>query len=72
MKPLLSEVQAGSLKATLVTLEGTDLQTSAPGKMLTVVVNLPAETWFFKMTGPVGAVDAKTAEFLAFVNATRF
>ena len=72
MNALLSEVPAGSLKATLVTLEGTDLQTSAPGKMLTVVVSLPAETWFFKMTGPVAVVDAKTAEFLAFVNATRF
>jgi len=66
MKPLLSEVQAGSIDATLVTLESPDQ------KMLTVVVSLPSETWFFKMTGPASLVDARTGEFRAFVNAARF
>jgi hypothetical protein len=72
LKPLLSPIPVGSVEATLVTLEGTDLQSGAPGRMLTVVVPLSSETWFFKLTGPLAVVDAKAGEFKAFVSAARF
>jgi hypothetical protein len=72
LQPLLSTVKSGSLEATLVTLEGTDLQSGAPGKMLTVVVSLPSESWFFKLTGPVAVVDQHAGDFEAFVSAARF
>jgi hypothetical protein len=69
---LLQDVKAGSVEAKLVQLEGTDLKSGVPARMLTVIVTLPTETWFFKMTGPVPVVQAKTDEFLAFVKAARF
>lgn len=69
---LESPIKAGSVEATLITLEGTDLKSGMPAKMLAVVVPLSAETWFFKMTGPIAAVDAQADQFRAFVNAARF
>jgi hypothetical protein len=69
---LLSDIKAGSVEAKLVELEGTDLKSGTPARMLTVVVALPAETWFFKMTGPLPVMDAKAGDFRAFVNSTRF
>ncbi len=69
---LVSDVKAGSADAKLIKLEGTDVKSGTPARMLTVVVTLPAETWFFKMTGPIPVVEAKSGEFLSFVNAARF
>ena len=69
---LLSKVRAGDVDAVLVDLEGTDLKSGAPARMLTAVVAQPTETWFFKMTGPVALVAQKEAEFLQFVNSTTF
>jgi hypothetical protein len=40
--------------------------------MLAVIVPLPSETWFFKMTGPTPVVQAKADEFRKFVNEARF
>jgi hypothetical protein len=72
LAPLLQPVKAGGREAQLIELEGTDLKSGTPARMLTVVVTLPAETWFFKMTGPIPVVKAKAGEFLEFVKATRF
>lgn len=72
LKESLQDIKAGSVDATLVEFEGTDLRSGTAARMLVVVVSLPAETWFFKMTGPIPVMDAKAAEFRSFVNATRF
>jgi len=69
---LESPIKAGSIDATLITLEGTDLRSGTPAKMLAVVVPLSTETWFFKMTGPIPVVDAQASRFRAFVNDARF
>jgi hypothetical protein len=69
---LLSDIKAGSANAQLVELEGTDLKSGTPARMLAVVVALPTETWFFKMTGPPSVMDAKAGDFHTFVNRARF
>jgi len=72
LSQLVSAIRAGSVDATLVELEGTDMKSGTPARMLAVIVPLPNETWFFKMTGPVPVMETKADEFRAFVNATRF
>lgn len=69
---LMSEIKAGSADATLVELEGTDLKSGVPARMLTVIVSLPDETWFFKMMGPIPVMDEAVGQFRSFINATRF
>ena len=68
---LLSEIKAGQIQGTLVTLNGTDLKSGVAARMLVAVVSVPGETWFFKLTGPITEVEARTAEFREFVNALR-
>lgn len=69
---MLSGIKAGTVDAMLVDLQGTDAKTGNPSRMIAVTVSLPAETWFFKMTGPASLVEEKTAEFRSFVNNSSF
>ena len=69
---LITSVKAGSVDASLLRMEGTEMQRGTPARMVVVVVPLPGETWFFKMTGPIPLVEAREAEFIAMVNAARF
>jgi len=72
LEKLITPIKAGSADASLLRMDGTELQRGTPARMVVVVVPLPAETWFFKMTGPIALVEAREAEFIAMVNAARF
>lgn len=69
---LITSVRAGSVDASLLRMDGTEMQRGTPARMVVAVVPLPGETWFFKMTGPIALVEAREAEFVAMVNAARF
>jgi hypothetical protein len=69
---LIVTVKAGATDASLVRMNGTEMQKGTPARMLVVTVPLPDETWFFKMTGPVALVEAREAEFLGMVRSARF
>jgi hypothetical protein len=69
---LITPIKAGSVDASFLRMDGTELQRGTPARMLVAVVPLSGETWFFKMTGAVPLVEAREAEFIAMVNAARF
>lgn len=68
----ITPIKAGQADASLIRMDGTELQKGTAARMLVAVVPQPGETWFFKMTGPVSLVETREAEFLAMVTSARF
>lgn len=70
LEAVTSEFATAEGSSILVELEGTDLRSGEPGKMLVVIVSTATESWYFKLTGAPSAVEAKRGEFLSFVEGT--
>jgi hypothetical protein len=65
----VSRIEPNGLRATLVELEGAGAQ--AGRGMIGAIVPLGDSTWFFKLSGPAGAVGAAKGDFLGFVRSVR-
>jgi len=45
---------------------------TVPARMIAAIVPQQTQSWFFKVTGPVDAVEGQMAPFLAFIKSVRF
>lgn len=66
-----SEVHVGANPGIEVVLNGKDVRSGQPAKMLGIIIPVSSETWFFKMTGAADVVDSHKEEFLGFVRSAR-
>jgi hypothetical protein len=72
LNQLVTSVDAGGGKATLVDMTGTDLQTSKPTRLVGVIVPANGQTWFYKLMGDASVVESQKAGFIQFVQGVKY
>lgn len=67
-----TDFQVSGGQAQLVDLTGKDAQTGQPAELVGVVVNLPGQTWFYKLMGDPSVVAAQKNAFTQFVKSVQY
>jgi hypothetical protein len=68
----VKQVDAGSGKASLIELTGTDLQSGKATRMLAMIVPDKSQTWFYKLTGATPLIDREKDTFIQFVQTAKY
>jgi hypothetical protein len=68
----LPTIDASSVKATLVQIDGTDARTGKPARLTGLVLPLGGQTWFYKLMGDADVVGAQKDAFIKFVQSAKY
>ncbi|MEO6183222.1 MAG: hypothetical protein ABIP71_09030 [Verrucomicrobiota bacterium] len=72
LSKLVTSIDVIGGKATLVDMNGTDVKTGKPARMIAATVPYAERTWFYKLTGSEAAVVREKEAFLKFIQTVRY
>jgi hypothetical protein len=69
---LIAPLDAGSAKGMLIDMNGADPRTGDKSRLVAVIVPRGAQTWFYKLMGPVTLVEREKDGFIKFVQTAQY
>jgi len=67
-----TQIDVNGGKGQRVDLDGTNVQTGKPAKLVAIIVSQGGQTWFYKLMGDSKAVDAQKNAFIQFVQGAKY